>query len=82
MAKIEQDSNESWERKRKEKILEKNKRFIPDNQWSIIVGSVGSLIIFGLISLTLKLISIMLGASDAAATAAPAASSNSTTSAT
>ncbi len=59
---MEIDSNLSWERKRKEKIAEKEKRFIPDKQWSIIVGVLGSLLLIGLIQVTLSLISIMLGA--------------------
>ena len=61
---MEADSNLSWERKRKEKIAEKEKRFIPDKQWSIIVGVLGSLLLIGLIQITLSLISIMLGAEE------------------
>jgi len=61
---MEADSNLSWERKRKEKIAEKEKRFIPDKQWSFIVGVLGSLLLIGLIQITLSLVSIMLGAEE------------------
>ena len=64
MLKMEQESNASWERKRKEKIQDQEKRFIPDKQWTVIVGVVGAILLLFLISGTLNLIMIMLGAEE------------------
>lgn len=59
---MEKDSVESWDRKRKEKLLEKNKRFIPDAQWKMLVGVVGSGIIIMLTYFTIMALTTMLGA--------------------
>ncbi len=53
MLQLELDSNASWERKRKEKITEKERRFIPDHHWARLVGFVGLVFIVLLIQATI-----------------------------
>ena len=60
MMKHEQESNESWEKERNRKQIEAEKRFIPDNQWKLIVGIVGSVLVVSLIYYTLWVFTFLL----------------------
>ena len=60
MIKHEEESNESWEKEKKRKQIEADKRFIPDNQWKLIVGGVGSVFIVVLVYYTLWVFTFLL----------------------
>ena len=60
MLKHEAESNESWEKERKRKQIEDEKRFIPDHQWKLIVGGVGSVFIVVLVYYTLWIFTFLL----------------------
>ena len=49
-------------RKRKTTIAQKERSFISDERWHVIVGVIGSLLILALIYGTITLFAVMLGA--------------------
>lgn len=64
MMKRQEESNESWEKERKRKKMEDEKRFIPDHQWKLIVGGIGFGLIIFIVYYTMQIFTFILMGND------------------